>query len=78
MRCAYRCVHMCVGGVQLEDAAKLIPEDARGVYNITSSEELDAFLKLYPSKVVRAAFFTGTLEGHARSSGRAGCLYSAK
>jgi hypothetical protein len=39
--------------VQLEDAAKLIPEDVSGVYNIESSEELDAFLKLYPEKVVR-------------------------
>lgn len=39
--------------MQLEDAAKLIPEDASGVYVITSSEELDAFLKLFPEKVVR-------------------------
>jgi hypothetical protein len=42
----------CEVAVQREDAEKLIPEDASGVYNITSSEELDAFLKLFPEKVV--------------------------
>jgi thioredoxin-like negative regulator of GroEL len=38
--------------MQLEHAAKQIPEAANGVYIITSSEQLDAFLKLYADKVV--------------------------
>lgn len=50
--------------MQLEDAAKLIPEEsANGVYVITSSEELDAFLKLYPSKVVRSLCLSSAVEG---------------